>query len=88
MKKKFFLVTFIAVQLFFIFFHIYKQSTVIRLSYDKQKYEKLASELLQQKQELQQSLHIAHARSTIKKYAQTKLAFKPIQLSQVKKHAL
>lgn len=88
MKKRIFLITFVATQLFFIFFHIYKQSTIIRLSYDKQKYEKHKADLLQQKQELQQNLHIAHARSTIKKYAETKLAFKPIKLNQVKKHAL
>lgn len=88
MHKRLFLVTFIAAQLFFIFFHIHKQSRVIRLSYDKQKYEKLKSELLEQKQQLEQTLHIAQSRSTIKQYAQTTLALKPMRIDQVKKYDL
>lgn len=88
MKKRVFLVTFVVTQLFFVFFHIHKQSRIISLSYDKQKYEKLKAELLQQKQQLQQTLHIAHARSTIKQYAETTLALKPMRINQVKKYDL
>jgi sortase (surface protein transpeptidase) len=83
-KKKLFIATFVATQLFFIFFHIHKQSQFIKLSYEKQKYEKLAKELAQKKQSILQSLHIAQNRSAIKSYAEQELKMKKVRLDQVK----
>lgn len=84
MKKKLFMATFVATQLFFIFFHIRKQSQFIKLSYEKQNYEKLTTELAHKKQQLAQSLHVAQNRSSIKSYAENELKMKKVRLDQVK----
>lgn len=84
MAKKSFVVIFVITQLFFIFFHIHKQSMLIGLSYEKQKYEKLKNDLLLRRQELIQKQYVTHSRSANKTYGQDVLGLKTISLTQVK----
>jgi cell division protein FtsL len=83
-KKKFFIAFFIAVQLFLIFFHIHKRSIFIKLSYEKQKYEKQKEQLLERKQQLRQELAAVQDLQTIKKNALTELKMQKIALDQIK----
>lgn len=85
MKKFYFVSIFIFTHLFFIFFQIHKHSTVIRLSYCKQKSEQQKEVLTQKIQELTQQLYALKERSAIKKYAQEHLKMRKVKLSQVKK---
>ncbi len=85
MKRSYFIVTFIATHIFFIFFQIHKHSKIIRFSYQKQKNEQKKELLIQKIQELTQNLYELKKRSSIKKYAQKKLKMRKIKLSQIKK---
>lgn len=72
-----------AMQLVLVFFYIYHQNTLIKLSYQKQKYEKKKLVLGQKKQELKQALHAHHDLSAIKDFAlQSKM--RKITLNQIK----
>jgi len=88
MKRLYFIVTFIATHLFFIFFQIHKHSKVIRLSYQKQNKERKKEQLAQQIQDLTQQLYKMKKRSSIKKFAQKKLGMKKIKLTQITKLVL
>jgi len=54
MKRITFISMFIIAHIFFIFFMINKHMQVIKLSYQKQKYENEKKELMQKKQDLSQ----------------------------------
>ena len=69
MKKNTALFLFVGLQLFLIFFYIHHQSMVIKLSYQKQKYEKKKLDLSQKKQQLTHALHANHNLSDIKTFA-------------------
>lgn len=70
-------------QLLLVFFYIYHQNVLIKLSYQKQKYEKKKLVLSQKKQELKQELHSQHDLSHIKDFAvQSKM--QKIRLNQIK----
>ena len=84
MKRKLFFIIFVMVNLFFIFFHIHKQSQIIKLSYEKQKHEKQKTKLTEQKQSIMQALQEARNRLAIKAYALKELNMKPISLDQIK----
>jgi len=85
MKRPYFILTFIATHIFFIFFQIRERSEVIKLSYCKQKSEQQKEILTQKIQELTQQLYALQERATIKKYAQETLQMKKLKLSQIQK---
>lgn len=68
-----------------IFFQIYKQSEVIKLSYKKQKLEHELAQLRIQKEQLIQNMYVSFDRVAVKKYASQKLALKPLKVNQIKK---
>jgi hypothetical protein len=80
-----FFALFIFAQLFFIFFKIYQQSNLIKLSYAKQKLEEERGLLLEQKKELHQTLLKLNNRSNIKKDASARFGLEKIRLSNLKK---
>jgi hypothetical protein len=83
MKKSAFTLVFVSIQLFLVFFYIHHQSTLIKLSYEQQKFEKKKLELAQKKQEITHALHASHDLSVIKDFAvQSKM--QKITLAQVK----
>lgn len=83
MKRKFSLTLFVSIQLFFVFFYIYDQSQKIKLSYQKQKYEKLKAELLEKRQTFKQALHATHNLAAIKAFAINSKMHK-VKLHQIK----
>jgi hypothetical protein len=83
MKKSAFILLFIAIQLFLIFFYIHHQSTLIKLSFEKQKNEKKKVELTQKKQTLTHALHANHDLAAIKDFA-VQSSMQKITLAQVK----
>jgi len=83
MKKITFISLFIATHVFFIFFMIHKHMQIIRLSFQKQKYENKKKELIQKKQSLSQQWYHLLKRSTIKKFAQSNLKMSKLRLNQI-----
>jgi len=87
MRKSTFIGLFIITHLFFIFFQIHKHNQIIKLSYQKQKYENKKKELLQKKEHLSQKWYQMQKRSTIKKFAKKNLKMSKVKLKQIKKLA-
>ncbi len=83
MKKNSFIFIFVGLQLFLVFFYIHHQSMVIKLSYQKQKYEKKKLELAHKKQDLTHALHINHNLADIKAFA-LNAKMRKITLDQIK----
>jgi len=84
MRRPYFIISFIATHIFFIFFQIHKHSKIIKFSYQKQKYEQKKEQLQEQLQELTQTLCNLKKQATVKQFAQETLNMKKIKLSQVK----
>ncbi len=84
MNQKAFSFMFVTINLFFIFFLIFKNSRIIELTFAKQKREKEKNALAQQKEILQQKLFIAQSRSSIKEYASKELKMEKITLKDIK----
>ena len=82
--KHSFLFTFIITQLILVFFHIYKYSSLTKLSYVKQKHEKIITELTEQKKELLHTFEQLKKSSAIKKWAREQ-GMIPIRLQNIKK---
>lgn len=82
MKKNAFIFFFCAVQLFLVFFYIFKESQIIKLSYEKQKYEHLKKELLERKKNLIHELHMLKNKQAIKEYAE-KNGMVPLTLTAI-----
>jgi hypothetical protein len=59
----------IALQIFLVFFYIHHQSTLIKLSYQRQKHEHTKLDRLAKKRELTHTLHASHNLSHIKDFA-------------------
>lgn len=85
MKKAVFFTIFISAQVTFVFLQIHQYSQIIKVSYKKQKSEKIKSNLAQKKQELTHQLYALHNRSHIKEFAMNTLNLEPINLNQIKK---
>jgi len=85
MKKAVFFTIFISAQVTFVFLQIHQYSQMIKVSYKKQKNEKLKSSLAQRKQELTHQLYALHNKSGIKEFAINELKLEPINLNQIKK---
>lgn len=77
------MILFIGLQIFLIFFYIYHRSTLIGLSYQKQKYEKKKLHLNQKIKELRQELHASHDLAHIKNFA-VQSHMQKITLDQIK----
>ena len=83
MRRVTFVSLFIVTHLFFIFFQINKHNQIIKLSYNKQKYENEFATLTKKKQELVQKLCHLQKYSTIQKFAQDNLKMSKVKLNQV-----
>jgi len=85
MKRSTFIALFVTTHIFFILFQINKHNQIIKLTYQKQKYENQKKELLQKKQELSQQWYQMRKRSEIKKFAKNSLKMGKVKLKQIKK---
>lgn len=84
MRNQTLIMLFILLHIGFIFLHIHKQSCVVKLTYQNQKYETIKNTLLNKKNQLTQELYMLHDKSVIKQYAQEHLNMKQMSLSQIK----
>jgi cell division protein FtsL len=84
MRKSPFILVVIGVNLFFVFFLVYKNSHIVELSFQKQQLEKNKALLLKEKDRLQQQLCVVQNKKTIKKFAKKELAMKKINPKQIK----
>lgn len=85
MKKPYLLIIFVLINIFFIFFHIYKESKIVQLSYQNQKYKKQKAKLVEQKTKLQQELQKLQDLKAIKTFATDNLKMQKLNVNQVKK---
>lgn len=85
MKRIHFFPLFILIQIGIIFLLIYRQSTLIGLSYQKQKNELLLSQLAEQHKEFIHTFEKIKNPLAIKEYARQKLGMVPVRLSHIKK---
>lgn len=85
MKKKTFIVLFLAVHVLFIALQIDKQSRMVKLSYTRQKKEQTLKALSNKKQALINKLYALKNKQKIKTYAQTHLKMKPLKIKQVQR---
>lgn len=84
MKQSPFLVAVIGVNIFIVFFLVYKNSRITELSFQKQNHEKTRSLLFKEKERLQQQLCLAHSKSLVKNYAKKELAMEKIKAHAIK----
>ncbi len=85
LRKKTFIILFIAGHVVFIFLQIYNRTQYIQQTYTKQTYEKKYSTLYKEKQKLTQQLYAFKDPTTIKQFAQGTLHMHSNRLKQVKK---
>ena len=85
MKKLIFAGIFVGIQLCFICIHIDKQTRLVKLSYQKQKYEQASKTLKLKKQLITATLHGLKNHQDIKTYAQNELGMTPLFLKNIKK---
>jgi len=85
MKRGTFITLFVATHVFFIFFQINKHNKIIKLTYQKQKYENEKKVLSQTIQEFSQQLYQEKKRSSIKQFAKDVLKMGKVKLKQIKK---
>lgn len=84
MKKAYFITLFVGMHIIFIILQIHKQSSFIKLSYDKQRLEKEKRELLAQKDTLTQQLSQLQDHETIKEFALNTLKMEQVSLKQIR----
>lgn len=84
MKKAYFITLFVGMHVIFIILQIHKQSSFIKLTYEKQRLEKEKRELLAQQDTLTQQLSQLQDHDAIKEFALTKLNMKQISLKQIR----
>lgn len=85
MKKRTFITLFITTHLLFVCALIDKQGKILKLSYEKQQYEKKLKLLAAQKQEKTHTLHALKSHQAIKNYATNTLHMEPLFLKNIKK---
>jgi hypothetical protein len=73
----------LALQVFLVFFYIHHQSTLIKMSYQKQKHEHIKLERLAKKRDLTHALHASHNLSSIKDFA-VQSQMQKVTLNQIK----
>lgn len=84
MKQTSFMLLVVSVNIFIVFFLVYKNSRIVELSFQKQNYEKTKATLLKEKDKLQQ--HICHAQSKamVKHFAKNELKMEKIKAHNIK----
>ena len=85
MKRSLFISLFIGTNIFFVFLQIHRHSLFIKVSYEKQRQEKIKTELAQKKQNLIHELYSLKDRGAIKKFAEAELGMHKVKLNQIKK---
>lgn len=85
LRKKTFIILFIAGHVVFIFLQIYNRTQYIQQTYTKQTFEKKYGTLCKEKQKLTQQLYALKDPTTIKQFAQNALHMHSNRLKQVKK---
>ena len=88
MTKRLFASICIFFHIFFAFFKIYKRTTLIRFSYEKQKIEFELAELVHKKKLLSNEIELIKNRSILKDYATKNLSMEKIKLSAIKRISL
>lgn len=83
-KKIYFISFFVGMHVIFIILQIHKQSSFIKLSYEKQRLEKEQRELIALQNTLNERLSKLQDPEAIKKYALNKLNMKHIALNQIR----
>ena len=84
MKRSPFILIVVGVNLFFVFFLIYKNSRIVELSFQKQQQEKVKITLLKEKDRLQQQLCVVQNRTAIQQFAKNELKMEKISAKQIK----
>jgi cell division protein FtsL len=84
MKRSPFILIVIGVNLFFVFFLVYKNSRIVQLSFQKQQHEKTKTALLKERDRLQQQLCVVQNRTAIKQFAKDELKMEKITSRQIK----
>lgn len=84
MKRSPFILIVISINLFFVFFLVYKNSRIVELSFLKQNYEKTKAALLKEKDRLQQQLCVIQNRASIQQFAKNELTMEKINIKQIK----
>lgn len=84
MKRSYMLFVFVGIHLAFIFLQIHKHSSLIKLSYLKQRYEQEKIKLTKQKETLTHQLYACQNKSSIKEFATTQLGLEPIHLNSIR----
>ena len=85
MKRKTFIGLFITTHILFIAFQIDKQSRLIKLSYEKQRYETEKQKFLALKQNLTIKLYHMKQPGKIKQFAQNELHMNPLNIKNIKR---
>ena len=88
MTKRLFVSSCILFHIFFAFFQIYKRTTLIKYSYEKQKIEFDLAELIHKKKLLSNEIESLKDRTALKNYAQEILSMQKIKLSTIKRISL
>lgn len=83
MKKNYFFLIFLSTNIALVFFHIYKQSVIIKLSYEKQRKEQTIEDYIQEKKELEQIMEQLKNRAGIKAFANNQLSMHKARLSDI-----
>lgn len=82
--KKIIITGFVAAQLIIIFFYIYTQSIIIKLTYSFQDQDRIFQELQKRKKDLTQELLKAQDAQKLKTHATQELQMKKARLSDIK----
>lgn len=87
MKHTLFWIIVLLANILFIFLHLHKQSTFIKRTYKIQKAQRLHTDLVEEKKELINQLHIAQNYSSVKEHAIKNEHMIPLRLTEVKRLA-
>ena len=85
MKKTIAITGFVGIQLLFITLAIYKETLLVKLSYQKQTYQEELKTLITSKEKLTSTLYDLQNPKRVKNLAQEKLGLQPIVLKKIKR---
>jgi hypothetical protein len=85
MKRATFIGLFISVHLVFVIAQIHKHSQIVKLSYQKQNFEKRRNDLVEKQHSLTHQLYAQKNLGAIKEFAIKNLHMAPVKLSQIKR---
>lgn len=84
MKRSSFILTALGVNLFLVFFLIYKNSRIVALTFQKQQQERTKLALLKEQERLQQKLCVVQNKAAIKQFAQNELKMEKVSAQSIK----